>query len=705
MLVLIFYFGLIPSVVCAHFNNKTLQDDDALDINTTLSTYTSTTISVSKDCVLEIREDEISQIVELFNSNIVNVVDIHISFSKTNHDKQFLMDFYISLSKPTGQEILYALERWQFKFVAWTLKVGITNFKFNVKGSQNDCINKTGMSATDFAFDTTQYIVDRINLATNYHLCSSFKETSSGKVNQTCCQMMKPYLGTKFNYKCPKGSSFLFGSESLWIGIYFMMYVLAHFYFLWLLSALLARTEFNLKYPEYYKLEESLLSLSSILLKVIWDENGRVASFLRRLVSVCVVSYFCYLMSISITEQTIASAILTSFFVFLGLSFLVFNLFTSRITNSSIILDKMKEHNVLRNEFCRHYIGPLSESGIRGDFEIIVKIIIFPVNPNFWGNIIKMLYNNCAAFARYVTGKFSSRTLKTLALCSYSVFAVSICFVYVSIRFCSLLVFATTFPLFLECLLLYLTYVLEYREDNFSNKILSFFHPCSLSFSFFISVAITTLSVVSFLLGLFLNLFYFIPYFAFFSVLTFYCCTYWKTMEEKYFVLKQLIYEACRETQNKNDGSIPNRLEPNQEVLPVVSKALYDKIREKLLPYDTNLFYFGLKMFWSIAFSLAILALINMLNEFNVAGLVQVVTTASLGVVPHIFNIISSKTSEAKIEARNENLKLNVNYMVDKLISEDPQLARTVLIIEHNDDATVNNFSVVEENIQYESSV
>ena len=172
---------------------------------------------------------------------------------------------------------------------------------------------------------------------------------------------------------------------------------------------------------------------------------------------------------------------------------------------------------------------------------------------------------------------------------------------------------------------------------------------------------------------------------AFFSVLTFYCSTYWKTMEEKYFVLKQLIYEACREAQNINNGCIPNRHpKPGEKVLLVVSRKLYDKIREEFLPNDTNLFYFGLKIFWAIAFSLGILALIKMLSEFNVTGLVQVVTTASLGVMLYIFNMLRSKTSEAKTKAYNENLKLNVKYMVEELIRENPGLARTVLIMEED---------------------
>ena len=155
MLSLILYCGLILSVVSAHSNNDTSHNGDELDIYTTLSTLASTTIPVSKDCVMEMNENEILKIVELFNSNLVNVVIIPISFSTSSHEGQLFSDFHVSVSNPVGREILYALERWQFRFFPWTLKAGIRNFKLNVKGSQNDCI-KTGKNATDFALESTR---------------------------------------------------------------------------------------------------------------------------------------------------------------------------------------------------------------------------------------------------------------------------------------------------------------------------------------------------------------------------------------------------------------------------------------------------------------------------------------------------------------------------------------------------------------------
>jgi hypothetical protein len=169
-------------------------------------------------------------------------------------------------------------------------------------------------------------------------------------------------------------------------------------------------------------------------------------------------------------------------------------------------------------------------------------------------------------------------------------------------------------------------------------------------------------------------------------------------MEEKYCVLKRLIYEACRDKQQVNNVCIPNRHPKRKEkVLPVVSKELSDKIREKLLPYDANLFYFVLKIFWSLVFSFGILQLINMLNEFNVTGVVQVVTTASLGIMPHIFNMAGLKTSEERKKTWEEKMKLNVKYMVEELVDEDSERVRTVLIMELEED---NDNTTSEENIQ-----
>ena len=48
-----------------------------------------------------------------------------------------------------------------------------------------------------FVLDSTQHIVDSVNLTKNCHVCSSLKNTLSEKVEQTCCQMTKSNLATE----------------------------------------------------------------------------------------------------------------------------------------------------------------------------------------------------------------------------------------------------------------------------------------------------------------------------------------------------------------------------------------------------------------------------------------------------------------------------------------------------------------------------
>ena len=677
---LIFYCGLISSVVSAHFNNDTLHDGDEHDINTTLSTLASTTIPVSKDCVLEMKENEISQIVELFNSNLLNMVVFDFLFSNTSGFNILVMDLRVSLSNPFGKEILNALGKGNINYVAWTLKAGIRNFKVHVSGSPIYC------TKWSLAFKSTQNIVNRLKMATNYEVCISYFEIYFTFLPRICCPITTPYLPLKLSVCYLKENQPVFGSEILWAVIYVIIALFVYFYLMWLLSAFRSRTLFNLKYPEYCKLAESTMSPSSVVFKITFEENGRTISLIRTSVLICVLSYFCYLF-VGLNVLLIWSMpLFVSWVVF----FFAFVRPRSKITKASYLkfIDKMDE---LPLKFLVWFQGNTLRPKVKsGQFENVVEILTLVFNVKFWRRKIVMLYDKCRIFFTYIHRPFKNRVLKKLALCISSVFAVLICFFYVFILLFFLVILICVFPMFY--LLISLS-VFSYSEYTFGNACsvnvrLTFRVLTIIHFLMFLVLSIppAVSSIMFFLLGLFLNLVHFIPYFAFFSVLTFYCCTYWKTMEEKYFVLKRLIYEECRKIQYVNNGCIPNRNpKPNEKVLPVVSKELYDKIREVMLPYHTNLFYFVLKMFWSIAFSSGIFMLMYMLSKFHVGALFQIVITASLGVMPHVFNMLVLKANEERKKAWNEKLKLNVKYMVEELIREDRELARTVLIIEQDD--------------------
>ena len=322
-----------------------------------------------------------------------------------------------------------------------------------------------------------------------------------------------------------------------------------------------------------------------------------------------------------------------------------------------------------------------------GVFVDAIQQLTTPCNLKFWKDILL-----CNFMTSCFCKRRGNRIFKTLMLFLCSVFEIVICSFFV----CVAVVLSITYLILFYALwypfqLLGLAAGLKYsfiESCYYLMYVLSVIDLGGLYLSLCHSCFVMTFAIQSLVLGLFLNLTYFIPYFAFSAVLLFYCGSYWKSMEERYLVLKRLIYKECRHVQDISNGCIPNRHPKRKEkVLPVVSKVLYDKIREELLPYHTNLFYFGLKIFLALVFCYSIFKLINLLHEFNVSGAVQVVTTASLGVIPHIFNMVALKTNEEKKKAFKEKLKLNVKYMVEDLVREDPELARTVLILQEKDNA------------------
>jgi hypothetical protein len=562
MFSLILYSGLISFVVSVHSNNDTLDDGDKLNISTTLSALPSTTIPVSKKCIVEMTESEISQIVELFNSNLVNVVDIPVSFSGTSYDKHFLSDFHVLLMNPIGREILYTHDEFELKYwyETWTLNAGIRNFKLHFKKNQTECI-KRKENVTNFALENTQNIIRSINLATKYEVCSSYKETSSGEVKRICCKITKSN-STKFNNGCSQPKSFLYGSNVPWDVIFVVMWLFSLFYLLWLLVVLLSRSEFDLKYPKYYKLEESRMSPSFILFKIIWEENGRVVSFFRRCVLAGVVTYCTYLFLSPAEEHIFIHVFFLIALLFWGLSFLTSNLYRSKITDSSVLVSKINKYWFFRNQFyfleCFRYnvINELRQEVDSGEFAVIIKILTLPFNINLWRKTIKKLVS---IFTTCVDKRFRNRIFKNFALCTCYVLAVLICLPYICIVFLFLIITVISYPG--VCLLSFLHLIenLDYKTESRCSRSLSWFHSIGLLFFLIFTSGVMVNAILSFLLGLFLNLIYFIPYFAFFSVLTFYCCSYWKTMEEKYCVLKRLIYEACRDKQQVYNGCIPNR--------------------------------------------------------------------------------------------------------------------------------------------------
>ncbi|CAB4011768.1 Hypothetical predicted protein [Paramuricea clavata] len=75
-----------------------------------------------------------------------------------------------------------------------------------------------------------------------------------------------------------------------------------------------------------------------------------------------------------------------------------------------------------------------------------------------------------------------------------------------------------------------------------------------------------------------------------------------------------------------------------------------------------------------------------MLTVLHITNLIPIVTTAIIGIIPHLFNMEALKMSEERKKAREEKLKLIVKRRVDELVRKKPKLARIVLIIVQDND-------------------
>ena len=71
-----------------------------------------------------------------------------------------------------------------------------------------------------------------------------------------------------------------------------------------------------------------------------------------------------------------------------------------------------------------------------------------------------------------------------------------------------------------------------------------------------------------------------------------------------------------------------------------VSKVLYDKVRERIFPYDKVLFYFLVRMFFVANFCLIVVVMLLFAQESNIATAAQIMSTIIVSTFPLIFDAI-----------------------------------------------------------------
>ena len=612
MLLVIFYCGLIPFVVFARPANNPSPTDTGNNNDARLIVGKSTNTTNADngiDCAPQINENDITNIVERTESDQVNIIDFRF-FDGEGQDQRLFEDMKITLVTLVGREILLILSNMGYSYITLTLNAGRENRDVHFKNaSLKNCNEK------HIALSILKQIVLRIENPKSYEVCYGETEDawhdSTVVINRyptemtfhtqtyswVCCRITNTDL-TNFQHVCLERNPFLQGFLVL---LTILTIISLPFYYSRLLRKLLSRSFFQIIHPQYYKLQESTLSLTDLLLRIVWDEQGCICvSIARRCVMALLLIGNIYLC----VSQAFANDKLWFLFIFCVLFSTAVFYFTIKglMRSWGFERDQIEIALLMFRQFPFNFYP---ESRIK-------SLLLFPVS-------VLCLFFTSFAFIVFIRHEYNVKIFKS-------------CFPRFFLSFDTLVAYG--FAIFQFNTYHALTYALQF-----------------------------------FLLGLFLNLAYFLPYLAAISVFTFYFYGTWKSLEQKYFLLKLLIYEECqaRKPDTNENETLP---EQDQEIhrVAIVPKEIYDSIRKELLPYDKSLFWVVLQLLWLLVLSYGVSELVRMLRAFNTTATIKVLATASVGILPHMFNTIfwNAKGGDGK-EPWKKELKENVKRLVETL--------------------------------------
>ena len=613
MLLVIFYCGLIPFVVFARPANDPSPTDTRAgnnsDARLIIGKSTNTTNADNGiDCAPQINENDITNIVERTESDQVNIIDFRF-FDGEGQDQKLFEDMKITLVTLVGREILLILNNMEYAYTTLTLNAARENRNVHFKNaSLKNCNEK------HVALSILEQIVLRVKNKKNHEVC--YGETQDKYIDQyvgqynpvkmrfrvqkyrwICCRITNTDL-TNFQHVCLERNPFLQGGGFLAL-LTILTIISLPLYFARLLRMLLSNSLFKIIHPEYYTLQESTMSLTSLLVRIVWDEQGSICVSIGRRCAITFVLFGNIYLCVSQASSSVAlwylfmCCILISYAFFMVTMIFIFGGW------------KFEKHQIER---------------------ALLKFREFPFNL-----------------------KLESR-IKSILLVPVSV----VCLVFTSFVFTVFIRHEYNVKIFKSC---------------FPRFFLSFDILVAYGFAIFQfnTYYALTYAVQFFLLGLFLNLAYFLPYLAAISVFTFYFYGTWKSLEQKYFLLKLLIYEECqaRKPDTDENETLP---EQDQKIHCVVPKETYHNIRKELLPYDKSLFWVVLQLLWLLVLSYGVSELVRMLRAFNTTATIKVLATASVGILPHMCNTIfwDAKGGDGK-EPWKKELKENVKRLVETL--------------------------------------
>ena len=654
------------------------------------------------DCTLMIKKGEVDEIRWLLTMEHVNMIDLQL-FSGTNFSEPLLPDLKLTFVNRDGRVLLSWLDI-KYLIITWTLSAGRTSYNLHVRESNKGCL-QTMKNTQDFVSGSLLQQFIGSTQQTSCEVCY-LKAHPKEKFVRRCCGI---FGNDNSKYECSKDK---YRNQVLRLiclpNIPVYITVVAFIFIAIFVSRIVVQTsQTRQNNRTYYYLTESTMSICCILRHVISDDHGQGVSKTRRLLFVFLIS-FVYLshFRLHLKSEQIFLDWQDCIFLYWVFCFPFTKLLNTVIHPSDdhhdCILQRtpftsLSKYMALYLQYDIRNLHTSHDTSLHSDHNDLLLLLSLPFNIKMWSDTIRRLYNKTVKNVdnlRWLNVRVCGGLLACVLLWVFTIF---ICLIYIPVVLVMIIILIiTTISAYM-----YRKFKIVVHSNSKKQFVSSRYDTLrSMHEAFILILSICFLGIILLFtwvpvyVGLLTNIIYYIPYITVVSVSAFYFQQIWKSMDSKYFALKIFIYEEYQNRMGSGDpGSNSNSKKESGDIVPVVSKQLYGKFRERLLPYHIQLSYY-IPDFLVILFFLGFFAYVIMvLQKYHATGVVKVLTTMSVSVLPYIFNSVVLQSSEEEKRAWNERLKLNVKRVVDELIAEDPEFARTVLTIRPHNKKRTNSHS------------
>ncbi len=623
--------------------------------------------NASSICQLRIDESAVENILRFMHNYTTHVVEINVFIDSKNETRSFpeliwpwaneIGRTIISLKARTSAIYNRNITISSLHFI--TLNPGIEKVNVIVSEENYGCL-PTGSIGSELVFDFLLHQVSRSDDTHDYTLCRAISENELKQYN--CCRVAS---GGKLTI-CTEYSSIILEYAAKYINVMGILILYVGLPLMWQFLQSVQNER------EHYEITDSPMALSTIFYEVFMEGSKTPAkSICRRLAfSLTVIVIIC----ISFSERgwIIASLVW-------GVIFTAYNFFGTSEDTTEI-------------------------KGIT-KYETYVNILTLPFNIKYWWKTFKSklperLTQSSAEMSTNCGKQVCAMAMQLLlGLCfvlSYLLSLGIIClFVFISLPFLTILIIS-----YAQC---------KRMSDRFGDhpkqphKIIIYFLVTIWGIVFLASVVFICFFFSAFanlmlylITGLYLNGSFYSPFVVPTLVLLAYSWKNWRSfVETKYLVLKTKIHEVCKtkkkEEENKSNTSISttsslrnerNHQENEENIEDTdpeytvnveegrVSKALYDKIRERMLPYNVVLFSFFVRMFFVANFCLTIYVMMLLARASNIAAAAQIMTTIIVSTFPLIFDAIWADSSE-QMNANGKKLEQDLDRIMKIKVKTD----------------------------------